>query len=168
MRAFIFHRDMSPFPNSPNVGHVSWGFEMSDGKFCCGATENVCGLPQIDAPGNANAWYKILPDLPSMLREMSCSHFTNNNQYLDYKYINLDDVNEQAALQRAEENLTCGFSIIGNNCLDQACNVLVAYGMPWQNTFGQPNWGFPWKQTNPEPGGWFNAWVATGPYRVTG
>lgn len=144
------------------LGHVGWGFQAADG-FYCGATENVQGRHQVDAPQNADAWVKKLPDMQNMLAEMSQCHFTSGNQYLSYKWVDIERPNVEAALHQANLNMRRGFTAVGNNCLDQACNVLEAFGVPWQNMFGQPGWGMPWKHSNPTPNDWFRAWKVSGP-----
>lgn len=161
MRAFAFVRWKNPILGV-DVGHVGWGFELPDGRFCCGATENVDAHFQIP-PGQRNeAWYKLVPNLQAMLQEMRLPHFGEGNQYNAYKCVSLTNAYPDRAYAQAKQNLERGFGGLGNNCLDHMGHVLEAYGVPWHDRGGNPRWGMPWKQTNPAPNQWFGAWVADG------
>lgn len=149
-----------------SVGHVGWGFELADGRFCCGATENVTGAiagswPEFDN----NAWYRIVADFPAMLAEMQQNHFAPDNRYTEYKMLDLAGLrpaHPEAALATAQRMPTLGYKFPGNTCLDHACKVLERYGLPFHELGGSPAWGMPWLQTHPAPNDWFDAWPANG------
>ncbi len=162
--AYIFVRWKNPVAGV-DVGHVGWGFEM-DGQFCCGGTENVKGDLVIPPGKPNNAWLKVVNMEQDMLEEMRQDHFAQGNRYDAYKCVSIQNPNIDGALSEARANKNKGFIGVGNNCLDHACSVLEKYGVPWHDHQGKPAWGMPWKQTNPKPNDWFNAWKVTGPHNL--
>ncbi len=162
MAMIFIRRDNWVFPNI-KAGHVGWAFEMANGAYCCGSTENVTGNSSGSGPGFDNkAWYKVFSSRDEMLQEMRTNHFGHPNRYDEYKQVRITQSNPQAALEEAKANLKKGYNFPGNTCLDHACDVLENYGVPWQNGEGKPDWGMPWKQTHLHPNHWFDDWKADG------
>lgn len=170
MRAYFFVRNMSIL--HADAGHIGWGYEVGDGIFTCGATENTAGDALIWPPNNAGAWIGNFPSELAMLSHMSQVHEFNAPPFQYYKYLDLETVgvpaNPGAALEQAQANLTRGYSVSASipgapmgNCLDHATDVVNKYGLPWQELGGLPSWGMPWKQTHPEPLDWFQNWNAS-------
>lgn len=157
MRAFAFVRWNNPI-GGIDVGHIGWGFELQDGTFACGSTENITGAAYV-APGENNyAWLKLLPDKTAMLSEMCRGHCAHSNRYHAYKWVEVSQAHPNEAMAIGNANAGRGFWIPRNDCLDHVGFVLEAYGVPWKNLAGSPKWGLPSKQLNPTPNGWFRAW----------
>jgi hypothetical protein len=76
-----------------------------------------------------------------MLTTMGYADYDNVKSLVAYNAQTKD------AHKAAVDNLSAGFTGLGNNCLDANYRVLEAYGR--QN--------MPWKQTNPTPMGWFRS-----------
>ncbi|MDQ6756737.1 MAG: hypothetical protein M3004_07355 [Bacteroidota bacterium] len=145
------------------AGHIGWGFELSDGSYYAGSTENPMkeyqskNLPQWIANGAATIaqaywvsagqdngfWSQRFANAQDMLYYMK-----NYRNYDRYKVVSYPNPNLLAGKLRAEECMLKGFQGVSNNCLDQTYYVLEGLGL--QN--------MPWKQTNPTPNGWFDEW----------
>lgn len=146
---------------APVVGHIGWAIQLADGTFFAGATEAFNALQDggYIPPGQNNyAWAKPFADLSAALAAFKGSFPNGHASYTWWKAYDLPNPNCDAAMQQGIANKQAGYTFLTNNCLDHAAAVLNAYGVPWQNDFGQPSWGLPWKQTNPTPVGWLNAW----------
>lgn len=145
------------------AGHIGWGFQLSDGSFFAGSTENPMkeyqskNLPQ--AIGNAAKtaaqayWVSAGQDngfwSQRFATEADMLYYMKNYRAYDrYKVISWPNPDLVKAKLRAEECMLKGFQGISNNCLDQAYYVLEGLGLQ----------GMPWKQTNPTPNGWFDEW----------
>jgi hypothetical protein len=72
--------------------------------------------------------------------------------YYAFKKKYVASPNPDVAWGRAIYTRDSGFRGIGWNCLDHTYYVLEGYGVT----------DMPWKQTNPAPNGWFNAFPGTG------
>ncbi len=133
--------------NVAGLGHIGWGFQLSNGDFYAGATENyVKGVIRTYTiwPGYDNdMWGEYFYNESEMLAKM------NALGYSRYKKTAVKNPNISFAKTRADETMMKGFQGISNNCLDHTYHVLEGYGVK----------DMPWKQTNPTPNGWFSAFV---------
>ncbi len=131
--------------NVAGLGHIGWGFQLSDGSFYAGSTENyVKGIIRtyiILAGQDNDFWGEMFLSESAMFAKFK------QLGYDRFKSVNVSNPNIAFAKRRAEETKMNGFQGISNNCLDQTYHVLEGYGVK----------DMPWKQTNPTPNGWFNA-----------
>ena len=98
MAMIFIRRDNWVFPNI-KAGHVGWAFEMANGAYCCGSTENVTGNSSGSGPGFDNkAWYKVFSSRDEMLQEMRTNHFGHPNRYDEYKQVRITQTNPLAAM----------------------------------------------------------------------
>ncbi len=130
--------------NALYLGHIGWGFQLSDGQYFGGSTENYLkGIIR-----TLNRWPGEDNDMWGEMFRLESDMFAKMKQlgYDRYKRVTVNNPNIAGAKRRAEETMMKGFGA-GNNCLDHTYHVLEGYGVP----------DMPWKQTNMAPNGWFNA-----------
>lgn len=137
--AFVFVRRNAAVLHA---GHVGWGFQLANGQFFCGATENPRGYPLILMGGDNGWWGSQNPSEDDMLNEMRKRAF---NQY---KFQDMTNANPDVAYKAALLTKTWGYAAVGNNCLDHTYAVLYAYGVK----------NLPLKQLHPAPNDWFDDW----------
>ena len=129
------------------AGHIGWGFQLSDGSFFGGSTENyfngnVKDAYWIDAGKDNGFWSERFPSEQAMFNKFKSINYSK------YKSISWPNPNLANAKSRAEEVMYKGFQGVSNNCLDHTYYVLEGLGVR----------DMPWKQTNPTPNGWFDEW----------
>lgn len=131
--------------NVAGLGHIGWGFQLSDGSFYGGATENyVKGIIRTYTiwPGFDNdMWGEMFLSERKMFDKMKALGYDR------FKSVRVSNPNVAGGKRCADETKMKGFQGISNNCLDHTYHVLEGYGVR----------DMPWKQTNPAPNGWFNA-----------
>ena len=147
-RVYIFVRTDAVNLLLGNAGHIGWAFELSDGSFFAGSTENPFnGVPDDSwyvAPGKDNGfWSQRFANESSML-----VYIKNYWGYNKYKVVYWANPRLHTAKLRSEQCELKGFRGRGNNCLDHTYFVLDGLGLT----------GMPFTQTNPTPNGWFNEW----------
>jgi hypothetical protein len=148
-RVYVFLRkNGAPLrPAIGNGGHVGWGFQLDDGTFYAGATENESGQFNVK-PGNDNGWWaKVFVDEPGMCEAMRARN------YDAYKMATVREARPQAARATADHTRSLGYTGFFNNCLDHVWITLESYGVQ----------DLPWAQTHPAPNDWFA--VFNGEYR---
>ncbi|HEV3170723.1 MAG TPA: RICIN domain-containing protein [Actinocrinis sp.] len=137
-----------------NFGHIGWGFLVAgSSSWIYGATENPNGAYQINAPGFNGAW-KAQGSWTDMIDDFTFqydypSHDMNSQSnspypahpYTEYKCELTSGSAVGAAITAATNNISAGYTGLGNNCLDATYRVL--------NTYGAPN--LPWPSTHPRP-----------------
>lgn len=141
-RAYIFIKP----ENVAGLGHIGWGFMLSDGSFYAGATENyykgnAATAYWVNAGADNEFWAEMFLTEQKMFEKMKTLG------YSEYKSIPVNYPNIAGGKRRADEVMMKGFQGISNNCLDHTYQVLEAYGVK----------NMPWRQTNPTPNGWFKA-----------
>lgn len=154
-----------------NFGHIGWGFLIGGtDQWIYGATENPNGTYQINAPGFNGAW-KRQGTWAQMIDDFTFqydypSHAVNSNSdspepahpYTMYKCETTSTSSVGAASTAATNNISAGYTGLGNNCLDATYRVLNAYGAP----------NLPWPSTHPRPyQDWYSSldgstWTITG------
>lgn len=149
--AYIFIKPQ----NVANLGHIGWGYWAPNMKyFVAGSTENpATSRPQSSvyiAPRYNNGYWASAFNTESQM----FANFKSKGYYA-FKRISVSTANPDLAWSRACYTRDSGFIGLGWNCLDHTYYVLEGYGVT----------GMPWKQTNPAPNGWFNAFPGTG-YRL--
>jgi hypothetical protein len=137
-----------------NYGHIGWGFLIAgSSSWIYGSTENPNGTYQIDAPGFNGAWkqqgtwtdmindFTFQYDYPSHSRDVRSNSPYPAHPYTQYKCELTSGSSVTAAINAADNNITAGYTGLGNNCLDATYRVLNAYGAP----------SLPWPSTHPRP-----------------
>jgi hypothetical protein len=126
-----------------NFGHIGWGFQAAGSDtWVYGATENPNGTYQIDAPGFNGAWksqgtwsdmindFTFQYDYPSHARNPQSVSARPDHPYTGYKCEHTATSAVGAASTAATNNISAGYTGLGNNCLDATYRVLSAYGAP--------------------------------------
>jgi len=161
---YIFTRTDAVQTKLGPAGHIGWGFQLSDGSFFAGSTENPM-IKTADAKNwteayqnwvrtSANSywvsagkdngfWSQRFANEQDML-----SYMKNYRAYDKYKAIGWPNPDLVRGKLRAEECMIKGFQGVSNNCLDHTYYVLEGLGLK----------DMPWKQWHPTPNGWFNEW----------
>ncbi|MEQ1933933.1 MAG: hypothetical protein ABL962_08655 [Fimbriimonadaceae bacterium] len=139
LQAFVFLRkDGAPLPVG-FMGHVGWAFQLEDGTYYGGATENSTGNLVVK-PGDDNGWWGkaagSLDVLVNLFRTLD---------YDCYKAVTVRSPNPSAAKTVADSTEHRGYIGLTNNCLDHVFDVLTAYGEP----------GLPFRFQYPSPRSWF-------------
>jgi len=116
MRAAAFVR----YTGASGLGHVGWCFDFSDAAVNAGSVENPAGTPT--APATSMGYWDdfVANPIPTMAAK----------GYVSLKYINLKRANPVGAYRVAKWIGTQPYALIGRNCLDDAYDVLRAYGIP--------------------------------------
>lgn len=129
-----------------HAGHVGWGFQLEDGHFFCGATENPSGNALV-LPGCNNGWWgkKVLSQ-EEMFTEMRA------RMYDEYKWFEVINANPVQAYKAALATSKWGYTVLGNNCLDHTYAVLFAYKVK----------NLPLKQFNVAPNDWYDKLAGSG------
>jgi hypothetical protein len=143
---------------APVVGHIGWGFQMPDGGFYGGATERFGNTPvSVPAGQDNDAWMRRFPSLETMLAAFASG--VGHAPYTWWKAVEVAQPHHAEAEGTARSMAERGWNLYRNNCLDHTGMVLEAYGVRWTDWTGEPHDGMPWKETNPTPVGWLNAWA---------
>lgn len=115
MRCAAFVR----YGGADGVGHVGWAFDFSANEINAGSVENPTGDPT-SPPAQMGYWDEFCADpMPIIL----------SKGYDDLKYVNLPKANPTSANLVAKWIGTEAYKVIGRNCLDDAYDVLRAYGV---------------------------------------
>jgi hypothetical protein len=151
-------------PESPNaivfiakrlvggLGHIGWGYCQSGDNYVYGSKEivydpNNPGGSIIVMPGHDNKMFDKQGSFEDMLNDMRHGGSGGQHPYFAYdyyKHLQVPDAKPDAAYQKAKDAYNDGYSLLGNNCMNNAFNVLRAYGA--QNevmgdpTFNPQNW----------------------------
>ena len=124
-----------------NFGHIGWGFLVAgSSSWIYGATENPNGTYQINAPGFNGAWkaqgtwtdmindFTHQYDYPSHSKDSASNAPYPAHPYTEYKCELTSGGSVGAAITAATNNISAGYTGLGNNCLDATYRVLNAYG----------------------------------------
>lgn len=119
-------------PNVPlEAGHVGWGFKLSNGNWCWGATENA-GFPPFIPPPFPNGAFVEQGTKDEMLRAFRDGHRKSGNgkpwRYERMKLIRALNPHPEAAEIFSRSLPTTGYNLIGNNCMDHSVRILNVYG----------------------------------------
>jgi hypothetical protein len=116
MRAAVFVR----YRSGDGAGHVGWAFEY-DPPTCieAGSVENHGGGIHTDAK-DMGFWNELSDDPVACMRKL---------QYDDVKFVDVVDADPVAAYQTVLWIEKHAYNAILRNCLDDAYDVLRAYGM---------------------------------------
>lgn len=145
-RAYIFIKPQNVNFGLGTAGHIGWGFQLSNGSFYCGATENY-------AKGDLRT-YLVLEGYDNdfwgeyAYHEWDMFSKMKSLGYSQYKVVGVNNPNILAAKKASEATMMKGFQGISNNCLDHTYTVLAAYGL---NIFQLPS-----RQVFIFPNKWFN------------
>ena len=146
--AYIFIKPQNVNFEFGKAGHIGWGFQLSDGSYYCGATENYAHkiAPSQDyiihAGKDNDFWAEKCYNEGRMFQQMKSLGYTQ------YKVIGINKPNLLAAKKATEEIMYKGFQGISNNCLDHTYTVLAALGL---NILQLPS-----RQIYLFPNKWFN------------
>lgn len=135
-------------------GHVGWAFqEPATGDYIGGSTENPSGAPNIAASLKGYWAFKITAN--QLLNFFVTSHQLDDgnktSSYLKYKCFEIANPDFNQAWATAcwvkEQDYAVTGIPRGRNCMDDAYDILVAYGANW----------LPWPTTHPVPNNWFDS-----------
>ncbi len=144
--AYIFIKPQ----NLAGLGHIGWAYwAPNQNYYVGGSTENNPGYPFVPNGGDNGYWSEAFNDESGMFQKFK------NMGYYAYKRKWVSSTNPDTAWARACYTRATGFRGLTWNCLDHTYYILEGYGAS----------GMPWKQTNPAPTGWFNAFPGTS-YRL--
>ena len=145
--AYVFLR---PF-GALCCGHVGWGFlyeSAAENIYCFGSTENIKG-PLVTKPGGNNDAWISTGNFEEMKAEMRKGHKGHKDAlgYTHYKCKFIEPVYPKNAYEVGDSKKKAGFwftGMSGNNCADQAYDILKAYGvtLPPLQIFIAPNLWF--------------------------
>ncbi|MCW3092250.1 MAG: hypothetical protein JWN83_1694 [Chitinophagaceae bacterium] len=130
--------------NVAGLGHIGWGFQISDGNYFCGATENYAKgdiRTYIVLAGYNNDFWSERDTKDMMFAKMKSLGYSR------YKSLSVNNPTLLKAKLKAEYIKMNGFQGISNNCLDHTFQILEAYGIPWYN--------LPSRQIYLTPNKWF-------------
>lgn len=160
-----------------HLGHVGWGFQISESQFMCGSLENVAGDMFRFGPGNTGAyWYTCTSSFGGMIGAMrdmnagnSLLHLSGDKRlpkYDEYKYFDVNRPNVEVAKQIAFAAARPGifqttYVVLGQNCLDLTNNILYNYG--YFGPFGMLTAPLPSRTLSPSV--WYNA-IMTESYQL--
>ncbi len=117
MRAAVFVR----YRSGDGAGHVGWAFEYDPpGRIDAGSVENHTGGIHEDA-SHMDFWNEISDDPVACMRK---------NQYDDVKFVDVEDADPVSAFETTLWIEKHAYTAILRNCLDDAYDVLRAYGVP--------------------------------------
>jgi hypothetical protein len=119
-------------PGPANLGHMGWGFQLSEDRWCFGALENTGSQPVV-RNGDNDYWLTTADSEAEMFCEMRTAITASRlcgkeiSPYTCYKQILVErpDPSEAEAVARSHT----GYDMIGNNCLDNAVRISDAYGV---------------------------------------
>ncbi len=115
-RAAVFVR----YRSGDGAGHVGWAFEYEPPKqIDAGSVENHSGGIHADA-SHMDFWSELSSDPVACMRK---------NQYDDVKYVDVDDADPVSAYETVLWIEKHAYTAILRNCLDDAYDVLRAYGV---------------------------------------
>ncbi|HEY1170991.1 MAG TPA: hypothetical protein VGH19_06430 [Verrucomicrobiae bacterium] len=144
--AYVFIKPENVNFGLGTAGHIGWGFQLSDGSFYGGATENYAKgdfrTYWVNAGDDNDFWAEKFDTNDQMYKKMKSLGYTQ------YKMLLVDNPTVLKAKLRTEEIQMKGFQGISNNCLDHTYQVLEAYGIHWTK--------LPARQVFPFPNKWFN------------
>jgi len=144
--AFIFIKPENVNFGFGAAGHIGWGFQLSDGTYYGGATENYAKgdfrTYWVNAGADNDFWAEKFDTEAQMYAKMKSLGYTQ------YKMLLVNNPTILAAKKRTEEIQMKGFQGVSNNCLDHTFQVLEAYGIHWTK--------LPVRQVFPFPNKWFN------------
>ena len=127
------------FEQALRFGHVAWGFAVDDDEYFYGSTDHLLKEPMWYLPalwryshvppgGNVDFWCGRGPRDEMLAAMASGPHI----RYHACKSFLVETANVEAAVSQAKALEFGGWSLFGNNCVDQAAAVLVTYGVAEQ------------------------------------
>jgi hypothetical protein len=117
MRAAVFVR----YRSGDGAGHVGWAFDYDPpGRIDAGSVENHSGGIHTDA-SHMGFWNELGDDPVARMRK---------NEYDDVKFVDVDDADPVDAYQTVLWIEKHAYSAVLRNCLDDAYDVLRAFGVP--------------------------------------
>lgn len=130
-------------------GHVGWGFLLEDETYMFGATDHLYRHHELDIPawidymsvpaGEHTDWWCEYGTKQQMLAAM-----TDSRQHIWYhkaKGVKVANPDPVAARKVALSQEHAGWAVLNNNCVQQAYEIVKAYGAdrvipnPWENPF---------------------------------
>ncbi|MFP1682162.1 hypothetical protein ACLD0W_06590 [Alloalcanivorax sp. C16-1] len=114
--------------NEPlNLGHSGWGFKLSNGQWCYGATEIFGEL--VVQPGDYNGVYIQTGSKEQMFMSFRTGNtpHVSNWPYQFYKALIAGSPNENNGRAMAEKVKQAGYWLNGNNCMNHTIKILNAY-----------------------------------------
>lgn len=124
------------FEQALRFGHVAWGFAVDKDEYFFGSTDHLLKEPMWYLPalwryshvppgGNVDFWCGR-GSREEMLSAMASGPHI---RYHACKSFAVQSANVEAAVARAKALEFGGWSLFGNNCVDQSAAVLVTYGV---------------------------------------
>jgi hypothetical protein len=132
-RAFVF---INP-DQAARFGHVGWGFALDEAQdlFYFGSTDHLWRHPWWSligwlryahvAPAGSNDWWSKTGTFEEMMIDMHRGHHI---RYHSAKEVSVTNPNPESAQLYAESLAMAGWSVLINNCVHQAHEVLRRYG----------------------------------------
>ena len=130
-RAYIFIN----YKQAARFGHIGWGFSLDDGSVFFGSTDHLYRHKWWDLygwikymfvpPAQHTDWWAEIGSEASMLETMKAGHHI---RYHAYKIITVDHPSPDRARQAAESMKLAGWTVLGNNCIDQAYRIVQDFG----------------------------------------
>ncbi len=102
------------------LGHVGWSFQYSDGTYRGGSVENPAGMP-VMPPGGTGFWSERILDPVAPMRLLS---------YDVFKMFEVPNSDHGRADSTVAWIAQQPYVVIFRNCMDDAYDVLRAYGVP--------------------------------------
>ncbi len=133
-----------------NLGHIGWGFALSNGQWCWGATEIADQV--VIPPGKPNGVF-----IEVGTREQMLTCFRDGVRkdgagqawkYQSYKPLRANYPDATKGRAAAELTRTLGYVLVGSNCMTHATHVLCSYA-------GWPIVPPPWHPVAQIPNVWF-------------
>jgi hypothetical protein len=147
---YIFNRRNG----ADELGHVGWAYDVLDGTFICGATENPKGLGGLGQTGDAKGWWVSRPYSNLLIDQFAHARVLPAGScppYDSYKVLDVAAPDKDRAWQVACWARDQPYELTGiprgRNCMDDAYDILYAYGAT----------NLPWPTTNPVPNFWYDA-----------
>lgn len=107
------------FGGANDLGHVGWGFDVSQTETNIGAVENERGTPTCD-PKDMGYWDLTVADPMPAMRERG---------YNSLKFVEVPYPDPIEACGTAKWIAGEAYTVIGRNCLDDVYDVLRSYGV---------------------------------------
>ena len=116
MRAAAFVR----YTGAMGAGHLGWGFDFDAANADVGAVENPIGAAS--CPADKMGYWDEITGAPA--------HVMQSRGYDDLKYVHLANGDAVSAYRVAKWVSRQPYALFGRNCMDDAYDVLRAYGVP--------------------------------------
>lgn len=111
-------------------GHVGWGIQLPNGGYFVGSMENPDGWIA-DLPQWSGFWYHAAADpLLAMRNPSAAGAPPRSPPYVQAKRLDVPRPDPTAAEQQIKSWTTRPYLAVGGNCLNNAYDVLHAFGAP--------------------------------------